>query len=365
MLGSPRRGEARYGVRVKRFLRTLARRAFALTALGGLLACGGSPTTSPNIDHLTGERRTPAEWEPQAAVWLQWPQAYEGEAVQSVFVSIAERVAEYEPVVLLAADEDTLARGRAALAEDANITWHVVPNDNSWMRDSGPRYVEVDGALVAQNWEFDAWGGGFGRSIPYAADNALPDAVAELIGLPVERVGLVHERGDLEVNGVDTALVSWSVLSHRNPGLTRARVAEVISRAHGVDSVIFIEGFDPRDGTRGHVDGAARFVDRETIVVAEDGGALFDGYAGQIAEQRPDLKLVRMALPAGAPTMNWLIGNGFVLVGASGDEDVDERVADQLRSWYPSRDVLFIDVGALWENGGGIHCVTNDEPARP
>ena len=105
-------------------------------------------------------RRTPAEWELQAAIWMQWPQAYEGRAIEEEFVSIVEVIVEYEHVHLLAADEQTLNRGNAALArvDDSNITWHVVPNDNSWMRDNGPRYVEVDGELVAQNWEFDAWG---------------------------------------------------------------------------------------------------------------------------------------------------------------------------------------------------------------
>ena len=36
----------------------------------------------------------------------------------------------------------------------------------------------------------------------------------------------------------------------------------------------------------------------------------------------------------------------------------------QLNGWFPGRDVHFIDTAALWDNGGGVHCVTNDEPAR-
>jgi agmatine deiminase len=341
-----------------------------LAPLFALLTVGCSAADlmpgDPVIDEpIEGVRRTPAEWEEQAAVWLQWPQSWEGAAVERSFVAIVDVVGRYEDVHLLAADASVLSDGQAALAgvDTSRVQWHTIANDNSWMRDNGPRYVEIDGQLILQNWEFDGWGGGFGE-VPYAADNVVPDVIAGLLDLPLEQVRIVHERGDLEVNGSDTALVSWSVLSHRNPAMTKEAMTAGLSEALGVTSVVYIEGFDPQDGTRGHTDGLARFVAEDRVAVIDDGSALADSVAGQIAEQRPDLVIDRLVSPDAAGYANWLVGNGFVVTATSGSASADAAVAEQLRGWFPGRDVHFVDTGALWENGGGIHCVTNDEPAR-
>lgn len=337
------------------------------TALAALVGCSHIAPVQPGdqvleTTNLGTDRRTPAEWEPQAAVWLQWPQAYEGARIQDSFVAIVEVLAPRENVHLVANNAATERRGRAALAHvSGSITWHQIDNDSSWMRDNGPRYVEVDGALVLQNWEFDAWGGGFG-AVPYAADNALPDRMATMLDLPLEQVRLIHERGDLEVNGTDTAMVSWSVMSHRNPGMTKEAVTAAFQEALGVTSVIYIEGFDPEDGTRGHVDGMARFISEDTIVVGDDGTALMDDAAAQIKAQRPDLIVERMAVPLYSPYLNWLVGDGFVLTGSTGVPAQDAAARADIERYFPGRSVHFVDVDALWNNGGGVHCVTNDQP---
>lgn len=349
--------------------------ALPLALLSLLAACTACdtpatlPGEAPGVDGpselIAGARRTPAEWEPQAAIWVQWPQAYEPAGTEAAFAAVVEIIAEYQPVHLLATDRRTRSSGEAALAGRVgdNVTWHMVPNDNSWMRDNGPRYVEVDGRRVVQDWGFDAWGGGFGGDVPYAHDDAVPGVVADLLGLPSERVALVHERGDLEVNGADTALVNWSVIAHRNPGLSRAEITRRLQQALGVSSVVYAEGFDPADGTRGHIDGMARFVSADTVVVGDDGGALLDGVARQIAAQRPDLNIERLPISPGSPVMNWLVGNGFVLVGSSGDADEDAQVAEALAAYFPGRAVRFVDIDVVWQRGGGVHCITNDEPA--
>ncbi|MFT4974306.1 MAG: agmatine deiminase [Myxococcota bacterium] len=329
--------------------------------LAALLLLTGCATTHLHETSLipATARRTPAEWEPQAAVWLQWPQAYEGARVEASFVEIVWAIADYESVHLIAHDARTQSQGESALSGlSAEITWHIIPNDNSWMRDNGPRYVEVDGSLVLQNWQFDAWGGGFGR-VPYDNDNVLPDLLADILDLPLEQVGLIHERGDLEVNGEDTAMVSWSVLSQRNPDLSREQITAQLQEALGVTSVIYLEGFHPLDGTRGHVDGMARFISSDTIVVGQDGSALLEDIADQIATQRPDLDLIRMPIADSDPYLNWLVGDGFVLTGSGHDDD---SARTRLEGYFPGREVRFVDIEALWRNGGGVHCVTNDQP---
>ena len=340
---------------------TMTRPALPLLALS-LLACAPAPDDAAPAP--TGDRRMPAEWEPQAAVWLQWPQPWEGAAVERAFADIITVIAEYEQVELIVNDARSEERARAALAHVAvdRLRLHEVPTGSSWLRDNGPRYVEVDGQLVLQDWGFDGWGAPPSESWWVDLDAAVPPVIAEIVGLPLETVDLVHERGDLEVNGVDTALVNWSVVSDRNPGRSQAELTEAFQAALGVSSVIWAEGFHPLDITRGHVDGMARFVAEDTVLVGDDGSALMDDVAGQIAEQRPDLTVDRLVSRHASLFLNFLVGDGFVLVATSGDAAEDAAAAAVLEGYFPGRAVRFVDVDALWANGGGVHCVTNDQP---
>jgi agmatine deiminase len=64
------------------------------------------------------------------------------------------------------------------------------------------------------------------------------------------------------------------------------------------------------------------------------------------------------------PYLNYYVGNGFVVVPVCGhpaDDDALAIIAEQ----YPGREVLGLDVGAILAfGGGGIHCTTQQIPAR-
>ncbi|MEM6989097.1 MAG: agmatine deiminase family protein [Myxococcota bacterium] len=336
---------------------------------------GDLETTGDESDtSVATGRRVPAEWEPQEAVWMQWPGQWEVQ-YEPIFVDIIAAITAHERVHVVAATQARRNRASDQLAAagiaDAMVEFHVIPTDNAWMRDNGPRYVLVDGELTLQDWGFDAWGGNFGGQIPWEADDDVPRAVAKILGMPREDYALVHERGDLEFNGVDTLITSFSVLSDRNPGMTEPEFSEIFEEAFGVESVVYIEGFHPLDGTTGHVDGLARFVPSGAVVVGQISNPqqdsttaeLFDDIATQIATQRPDLDLERMPFPAHTDYMNWLVGNDFVVSGAFDDPEADAAAKARLEAYFPGREVTMVQMAALWADGGGVHCVTNDQPA--
>ncbi len=109
-------------------------------------------------------------------------------------------------------------------ADHEQLSWHEIPNDNESMRDNGPIFVEENGALSVHAWGFNSWGGGkFGNDIPHLLDDQVHARVANYLGLPRDTVDIIHERGNLEFNGVDSAILSWSTHgdSARNPGYTQ------------------------------------------------------------------------------------------------------------------------------------------------
>ncbi len=354
--------------------------ALALCALMNASASG----TSSNEG-----KRVPAEWEPQEAVWLQWPGRYE-RVFQPAFAQMSAIISRYQKLNILydsSADESRARQAISAVGGDpdhANIEYHQLPNDSAWMRDNGPLYLFEDGELRIQNWGFDAWGGAFGKDIPYAQDNRVPALIGERLDLAVEVVDIVHERGNLEFNGVDSVLLNWSTLGdpERNPGYTREQAQRDLKHYFGVSRVVMVEGVPEGDLTRGHIDGFARFIDADTVVVSQctsgsrcrsgdnATGSIYDNAAATIAAagfkvvRDPILGQVRYRDQVfDTNYLNWLVGNGFVIAVGFGDELTDTAARKRIEGYFPGRDVHIIEMLASWYDGGGVHCHTNDQPA--
>lgn len=88
--------------------------------------------------------RVPAEWEPHASTWMQWPTRNEAN-LRPAFTEIINLIQMYEPLHLLTNTESEKFEAEQMLFEigvpKRNITWHIIPVDNAWMRDNGPVYI--------------------------------------------------------------------------------------------------------------------------------------------------------------------------------------------------------------------------------
>jgi agmatine deiminase len=333
-----------------------------LALSAALSACAGdAPTPGGEL------RRVPAEWEPHAATWMQWPGRWEA-AMRPAFADIVQVVQAYEPVHMLIGAEADKTKAQALLAErgveELDLTWHLVPTDNAWMRDNGPIWVEVEGELKILDFGFDAWGGNFGAGIPYKNDDVVPETVAELTGVSREDHGdYILERGNLEVNGAGIALINWDCQQDRNPGLTQTEHEARLTEALGLTQIVWAYGHDPADGTTGHIDGYARFIDADTVAIGETAWGKETEDALVTACEEAGLEVVRVPAKGDTDYMNWLVGEEFVLGMAFGDAEADGMAEEILGAGFPEHAVHMIDATSLWESGGGVHCVTNDQPA--
>jgi agmatine deiminase len=333
-------------------------------------------------------RRVPGEFEPQQAIWLQWPGRWE-KTYEPAYAQITNVIVQYETVHILYDSNRIRDQARAAITDAGgnpdhpNIVWHSIANENAWMRDNGPVYVVQDGGMRIQDWEFDAWGGAFGN-IPYANDNAVPIAVGANLGTPVDHVNIVHERGNLEFNGVDTLILNWNVIGNpnRGNGYANKAAAEVdLKNWFGVSKVIWADGPITGDDTGGHIDGIARFIDANRVVVGnctlngacqpgDSDDQVYDGVAAELATA--GFEVIRMDFDAAisyggftfdADYLNWGVGNGWVILVGFDNLATDNAAKAQLEAWFPNRDVYVIEMLDSWIAGGGVHCHTNDQPA--
>ena len=330
-----------------------------LCASAGLVACSTHSTpTTPST--YTAEIRVPAEWEPQAAVWMQYPDKWEAD-MRPVFAEIVSVVQQYQPVHMLTRNEREKHQAQRLLTQlgvtDTNIQWHVVPFDNAWMRDNGPIYVTNGNKTWIQNWGFDAWGGNFGDDVGYANDNLIPNYVAKQLNVVSEQyLDYVLEKGNVEVNGEGILVINWDCQDQRNPGMTQQEHEAILKEKLGVHTIVWAYGHYPEDGTTGHIDGTARFINSNTLVITV------------LDDSQTDDQLVADAHTAGLKVLrydgnpNWLVGNGFIVAMADEYSEYNEELQFQLESFYPDRDVYLIDASMIAEAGGGIHCVTNEQP---
>ena len=213
----------------------------------------------------------------------------------------------------------------------------------------------------------------------------MPQRVAEYLDMPVDEVSVVNERGNLEFNGVDAVILNWSALGDaaRNPRYTHLQAEADLKHWFGVSRVVFVEGVPEGDRTNGHIDGIARFIAAETVVVGQcteasvckpgDGktGSLLDRAAEVISEagfiviREPMEGIVEVeGQQFDTNYMNWLVGNGFVITTGYGDERLDNRAKVRLQRYFPDRDIYVLPMLKSWAAGGGVHCHTNDQPAH-
>jgi agmatine deiminase len=282
----------------------------------------------------------------------------------------------------------------------SRITGHAMPLDDVWVRDNGPIFVkDSNGELVATEWNFNGWGQ---NSANKDRDRQIPSQIARLCGLQCKVGGIVAEGGAIEVNGSGTLLATRSSIlnPNRNPGKSLREVESSLSELLGVSNFVWLSGapsevcYKLGDATDFHIDLVARFVARNVVLAnyTDDHNDPRKPYMDRhIAELRAatdetGAALVVIPIPAprvlsvsavkfsgvdftaapGAPTdasySNYLVTNGLVLVPAYGQPQ-DLRAKAILTEHFPDREVVGISAIGMTEQGGAIHCVTQQQPA--
>ena len=80
-------------------------------------------------------KRVPAEWEPQEAIWLQWPGPYE-KAHETAFAKMTSVIVAYEKLHILHYSKRVRDEARDAIKrvggdpDHENIVWHTIANDS-------------------------------------------------------------------------------------------------------------------------------------------------------------------------------------------------------------------------------------------
>ena len=334
----------------------------------------------------------PAEWAPHAATWMAFPHnrlLWEDEwgvslgDVQDDFVRVADAIARFERVKMVV---DPSAVARAGELCGTNIDLVPLPIDDSWCRDSGPTFVcHPRLGLAGVSWRFNAWGG----KSAFGLDEGLGRRILNHLGLECWGTPLASEGGAIQVDGEGTLITTESVLlnRNRNPGATKREVEQILVRLLGVTKIVWLPG-DPDgvtgDMTDGHVDGVCAFA-RPGLLLVDASRDPSSAYAAVARENRRALELATDARGRTfelidlyeaseaadakpevfcASYVNFYLVNGAVIMPAYGVA-ADQDAAATLARVFPEREVVPVRISHLACGGGGVHCITQQQPACP
>jgi agmatine deiminase len=345
--------------------------------------------------------RMPGEFEPHEACWMFWPRlpVTWGEysptgrpglaAAQAAYAAVARAIAPFEPVRMAAApgDAETAA---AACGPDVDVI--EMPIDDAWARDTGPSFLlGPAGQLGGVHWGFNNYGNEPYADKPalaeaeYANDAAIGRRILERESARVFSAPLIMEGGALHVDGDGTVLVTEECLLHpnRNPDLTQQEIERHLLDYLGAQKVIWLGRGLVEDETNGHIDELACFV-RPGVVLAlrrtetddVDYAALEDNLerlAAATDARGRSLEIIE--IHAAPPTfhrgvrlslsyINCYLANGGVVMPSFESPEHDAAAAAVMAGAFPGRQIAQVPALDIFGGGGGIHCITQQQPMR-
>lgn len=326
----------------------------------------------------------PAEWYPHSHCWMGWPcraksWPFELERVQKTYAKVVRAISRFESIKMIISPE---LREEATHLCGNHVEFISLPIDDSWLRDTGPTFViGGPGGIAGIDWLFNAWGENREKIEDYQQDVILAQHLLDYSQIRRYTAPLILEGGALCVDGEGTLLTSEECLLNRNPNLTRQEIEKSLRNYLGISKILWLGQGLQEDETAGHIDNLACFV-RPGVVVAltchdpqDNNYAILQDNLHRLrcatdAKGR-QLEVIEIEQPAYREDhnglrltlsyINFYIANRGIIIPSYADP-ADEAARTTLTQLFPNHQVVSVDVLDLIYGGGGIHCITQQQP---
>jgi agmatine deiminase len=212
--------------------------------------------------------------------------------------------------------------------------------------------------------------------------------VSDSIGSELVSSVLVNEGGGIHVDGEGTVLATETVQldPRRNRYADKARVEAEFARTLGTSKTIWLPRGLTRDydefGTNGHVDIVATISSPGRILLhsQRDPGhpdhevtrALRAQLENETDAAGRRFEIVDLPAPdtlrdhegfVDWSYVNHLVVNDGIIACGFGEEKADAAARAILEEAYPGRRAVTVDARPIFARGGGIHCITQQQPS--
>ena len=330
----------------------------------------------------------PAEWTEHECCWMQWPTEMtpSEEAVswshfdldkgRINWANVANTISKFESVKMIVHPKD-INSTKNLLKPDVEIV--PLEINDAWCRDSGAIFLlDKNNNLGGVDSDFNCWG----YKINYELDDKVAQFMIDSSKAKYFKNNMVLEGGSIHVDGEGTLITTEQCLLHenRNPNLSKEEIENNLKDNFGVKKIIWLKhGTD--EGTNGHIDNVACFVKPGTVM-AMTCNDKNDSYYDRLNENLETLKTatdsldrrlevieVEMSYKRLIPGddepcsyINYYIANGGIVLPIFHDEKADENARNIIQSAFPDRKIECVDGLDILLGGGGVHCITQQQP---
>jgi len=342
----------------------------------------------------------PPEWAIQSCVWLAYPHNLQEwsergsksqcglELMRQFTDKLIAAILDFQDIRLAFTSAEMMTEFRSRVETVAQgkrykLNLHIVPNNDIWIRDYGPFFTKRAEQLVSVDFAFNAWGEKFP---PWHLDDIAPEVMARELNCEYQQVPMILEGGSLEFNGAGVVMTTEQCLlnKNRNPDLSKAQIEESIKTNLGQDHIIWLKRGLEGDHTDGHIDDFARFIDEDTVLLCQADSPSDPNYehlreSKRVLEEwrHPEtgasFKIIDLPLPKQmfadgvveplpCSYANFIFVNGGLIVPVF--NCVQDSIAVEILSLaLPERRIVAIDASFLIVGGGGIHCMSKQQPS--
>lgn len=325
----------------------------------------------------------PAEWHPHQCCWMGWPCRINTwgnrmEQAKESYAEVAQTINQFE-LVKMTCTPDDVDEAKKMCGPDVKII--PLAMDDSWTRDSGPTFViDHKGNIAGIDWEFNQWGADY----PDCEDDAdFARALLNNSGIKQFKASFVLEGGSIHVDGDGTLITTEQCLLHpnRNPELDQEEIEQLLREFLNVHTILWLGQGLMDDETDGHVDNLTCFIkpgavltlitndpDDENYEVLQD-NLLRLKYAKDARER--NLEIVTVEQPQAKwkeeerlaqSYINFYLPNNGLVMPAFNDSERNEQARQTFEKIFPTRKIIQLDAQEIVLGGGGIHCITQQQP---
>jgi agmatine deiminase len=321
----------------------------------------------------------PGEWTDHKCCWMAWPcrkglWANDQKTMQE-YANVANAIAKFELLKMLV-PADKIDDAKQLLDHGVEIIETVI--DDSWARDSGPNFLVGGDKLAGSDWIFNAWGEKYD---PYDQDAQMAARILERADADRFPSQLVAEGGGITVDGEGTIITTESCFlnKNRNPTKSKLEIEKELCRTLGGTKVIWIPGDIGETETDGHIDGIAAFIEPGRVLVEINSDKTDEHYQvsmdnlnalrnirdakGRVLEIETihEGDYSQLISDACRSYVNSYIANGAVIVPGYNHQR-DEWAVETYKRIYPDRTIVQVQISEIASGGGGIHCITQQQP---
>lgn len=386
----------------------------------------------------------PAEWEEHDSLWITWSNEsyWGGEKTGKLVLKIIKSLSPFVKVKVIVASAEEQEEVTKLLSDRSvklsQVEFVMIEENDRWLRDMGPIFLKnKKGEMQIADFKYNFYGE-FPLEDPFCVKvDRVHKKIATDLNLSLKETTLVSEGGDREVNGKGTMICCEAVELQRNPELSKEVIEKELLKVLGQKKLIWVKQGPREDDkctrgpiaektytptiTGGHVDEFCRFVDAQTILLAEVSPQERDANpisaisykrleeTCEILKKATDqdgrsFRIVRIPAPdhiynhytlkengnpfalkyfmgtkpgdtikytLAASYLNFIISNGVIVMPSYWKKGrpksmriKDKKAKAIIENLFPGRKVIQVNPEAINNGGGGMHCITQHQPVK-